>query len=226
MKSMYKKSLAVAICFLFMLTIAQAGICKTVNSKNKEETEKKVYTQEITLYRYGLDGEINPVEVEIVAEEGEDLSKVVQEKCKELFKEDEELQGYVQDLETKANNSGFKFGWGSYRISSRGIGSHFKTKWIIRLVIKFILFKLGLPRLNLPGRRRVIYCNYNTDPKANTTVEPILGILGTRQRTSVEGNHSVFVNNFRGFTTWIGRFSKSSLIPRAFYGIGTFFTIS
>jgi len=222
MKNIYKKPLTLIICVLFLLTIAQAGMSKTLNSEKKEEIENQVDTQKITLYRYGVNGEITPVEVEIDLSE-EDIGKAMQEKCQELFEEDQELQNYVLNLETKAQKSGLKFGWGSYRITSHGKGYHFKTKWILRLVIKLILIKLGLPRINLPGRRRVIFCNYNKDPNANTTIEPILGIIGTRNLTYIEGNHSIFVNNFVGFTTWIGRFSKSFLLPRAFYGIGTFF---
>lgn len=225
MKKIFRKSLAIMTCLLFLLTIAQTGISKTLPSEKKQETVKPVDTQKITLYRYGADGDITPVEVEIDLTEDTDMGKAIEEKCKELFEEDKQLQNYVKNLETKANKTDSSFGLGVYRIKSSGRGFHFKTKWIIRLVMKYILFKLGLPRLNLPGRRRMIYCSYKNDPKANTTIEPITGILGTKTRTSVEGNHSIFVHNFRGFTTWIGRFSRSFLLPRVFYGVGTFFTI-
>jgi len=222
MKKNYNKPLAIIICVLFLLTIAQAGMSESLNSEKKEETKNEIITQKIILYRYGINGEITPVEVEIDLTE-EDLGKAMQDKCQELFEEDQELQDYFSNLEIKTKKSGLNFGWGSYRISSHGKGYHFKTKWILRLIIKIIIIKLGLPRINLPGRRRVIICNYNKDPNANTTIEPILGIIGTRSLTYIEGNHSIFVNNFAGFTTWIGRFSRSFLLPRAFYGVGTFF---
>ena len=44
----------------------------------------------------------------------------------------------------------------------------------------------------------------------------------------VEGNHSILVINFKGFTTWDGRFSNSlfDILPRALCGVSGFVTVS
>ena len=70
---------------------------------------------------------------------------------------------------------------------------------------------------------------YNYINAANTTFYPIIrSIFNPDSITHIEGNHTILVGKFYGYTTWTGRFScllseilfQKTLLPRAFSGVG------
>jgi hypothetical protein len=111
------------------------------------------------------------------------------------------------------------------RIKSHGRGFHYKSMFLERFMLRFVLFRLGLPRLTTILHSPLVICRYPKDDSANTTITQLFGKNDTTNKTKfVNGNHTVIAQNFIGYTTWIGRFSKSffDLFPRAFAGIARF----
>jgi len=232
MKNIIKKALVLIICLLCISIVAtETCFCKTLTKK--VEKEEITDTKTVTLYRHGFKGEITQVETQIKLKENMDIEKALEKKCKELFEEDNKFQNYIKNKMLQLNNSNLTLDVGLFFITSHGKGFHFKTKWVLRMVTKYILFKLNLPSLGIPGRKRILFCSYENDPNALTNVTPIISLLGNKNNTVIDGNHTIAVLNFRGFTTWPGRFTNlfslftnfKPILSRAFYGITPFYTI-
>jgi hypothetical protein len=71
----------------------------------------------------------------------------------------------------------------------------------------------------------LIVCRYPKDTRAKTTITKLFAGNNTENKTMIiKGNQTVIAQNFIGYTTWLGRFSKSilDLVPRAFAGIARF----
>lgn len=199
------------------------------NEKNYEDTIKESEQKTITIYRVGPNGGIIPIKIN-VEEDVENLGEFIEQKCDELFEKDLELQEYIkmlqeEDNNTKSNISGI---YGFIRIKSNGRGFHFKTKTNVRIVTRFKLFKIMLPRITISTKRCLVFANYANDQKAKTTFYPLLrpNYYSGENMTAkvIEGPHSVTVTKFTGYTTWIGRFSNFlfdfDIMPRAFSGVG------
>ena len=94
------------------------------------------------------------------------------------------------------------------------------TKSYKKILLRFIRFRLALPRLNTLLTSPFVFCRYKKDLNANTTITSLL-LSNTKY---VSGNHTVIVHNFIGFTTWFGRFSFSplDLISRSLFGVAKF----
>ena len=216
MKKITKKYTAILMCIIFLLSIASTSSAVTLQQQQEEKNEEpskesRITSRTVTFYRYGVDGSVNPVEVDIELEEGQDIDDEIAEKCDELLENDVELQNLV----LKSNISLGAF----VRIKSKGRGFHFKTMLLGKLFFRFILFRLGLPRLFTILNKPLVLCKYKSDPNAKTIFTPIL--RPNAIPITVNGTHKVAAINFLGFTTWFGRFSFSlfDIIPRAFSGI-------
>lgn len=219
---MIKKTIVFLVCLIFISSAISISIGKTI--EKQAQSNENVKVEKITLFRHGIDGSVTPIEVEIEVNEGEDLSKVIIEKCKELFEKDSKLNDFLEDLNSEKAQDDLTTKWGWLFVNSRGKGTHIKTKFIYRFLILLYLFKLRFPRLSLKVKRE-IFCNYENDPNAETTIIPIVKYLtGIEQKQIITGNHSVFVHQFSGFTTWSGRFSitPEDEFSRAFFGFARF----
>ena len=224
MKKNLKKIIVIATCLTFLLTIGGNAIAVELKSDSKDQSiSEKTIEKTFTIYRYGLNGEIEPFKVTLDLKKGEDISKALEKKCEELFENDAELQTYISKLQE--NNSNSSFGFGLYNIKSRGKGFHFKTKLFVKIIAKFILLKLKLPHIKVLYKRRTVFCNYKNDINAETNITPILPLIGDKNNTLIKGNHSILVRNFKGYTTWLGRFAFTPFLPRSFCGIATSYLI-
>lgn len=204
-----KKLITIVVTLAFILT----GI-SSVSAIETYETEEKGITSTfpVTIYRHGLDGSITPIDIDLKLEEGQDLGEVIADKCQELFENDVELQEYLKD-------TGISLGF-VCKIKSRGRGFHYQAKLIEKLLLRFIKFRLALPRLNTLLTKPLVFCRYKKDLRANTTISSLL--FNTSRY--MNGNHTVIVHNFVGYTSWFGRFSFSplNLVPRSFFGVAKF----
>jgi hypothetical protein len=110
------------------------------------------------------------------------------------------------------------------RVKSHGRGFHYKSMILERIMLRFVLIRLGLPRITTILHSPLVVCRYAKDDSAKTTIIRLFGNNTTNKTKIVDGNHTVIAQNFIGYTTWIGRFSKSffDLFPRAFAGIARF----
>ena len=151
----------------------------------------------------------------IELEESQDLGDVLIEQCDILLENDEEIQQIVQ----QANNKSI-FGFFT-RVQSTGKGFHYKTLLLEKLYLRYLLWKFQLPRIAPFFAKPFVFCRYGNDLTAKTIIQPILWGNETAPRI-IEGTHSVFVNNFIGYSTWFVRFSYSAILPRTFSGYGRF----
>ncbi len=209
MRKFEKKLIAIVVSLAFIITgISSASAINT----NEVEKTREVSTFPVTIYRYGIDGSMEPMEINLKLEKGEDLGEAIADKCQELFENDEELQEYL-------TSTGIKLGF-LCKIKSRGRGFHYQTKLIEKLILRFIRFRLALPRINTLLTSPFVFCRYKKDLKANTTITSLL----LNNSKYMSGNHTVIVRNFIGFTTWFGRFSFTplNLIPKSFFGVAKF----
>ena len=222
MKRTIKTSITMVACLLILFS--------SVGYSLAEETKKDVKLQSmtITLYRYGIDGSVTPIDTEIDIGEGKNFEEKLANKCSELLQNDGQLQNLLENLTSNLTaTAGFLF------IKSSGKGFHFESKTRIKLLkrpkilskllnkIKF--FKIKLPKIKLFHKKTYLFCKYAKDPTANTTIIPLIrSAINESYIKNVQGNHSVFVYDFVGYTTWCGRFSFSPLdiLPRAFAGYG------
>lgn len=212
MNILLKKSIALMVCIFFVLTSMTAISESIVDEKNITIIEK------VTLLRYGPDGSVEPVIVEIELKEDQDIDNVIAEKCNELLSLDQEIQDLLNNQTGVNRTSGvFKV------VSSKGKGLHFKLKTRLRLTLNKKLTSLKLPRISVIPRKPLIYCNYVNDPNAYTEVSPMFKSDPNATKI-VTGNHSVLALNFIGYTSWSGRFSFTpfDILPRSFSGIALF----
>ena len=223
MNKLLKKSAVILICLAFSLSVYSASAITIPYSAPVEYEDEEVdvsddVIEQVELLRYGPDGTVTPVTVDIILEDGQDIDEAIADKCEEMTDEDMEIQNFINGSgnNNTTTNKTFKT---LQKVKSRGRGFHFKMKR--QLSIKKKLISLRLPKVHtwIP----FIYCDYSNDPRANTTISPISG--GDENSTIYfEGNHSIFVVRFTGFATWSGRFSFTPMdvLPRAFSGIAVF----
>jgi hypothetical protein len=216
-----EKKLIVIFMSLTFLTsgIITASAITIQENKVGEQKETTPLTKTVILYRHGIDGSVTPFEVNLNLEDGQDIGKVMADKCEELLENDEEIQKFLA-------LSDYKLGFLS-KVKSHGRGTHYQTVILGKLVARFILFRLGLPRLHTLLTKPLVYCRYKekrteNDEPANTTITPLLFKNISKPRY-MEGKHQVIVYNLLGYTTWLRRFSFSpfDVLPRSFAGYAT-----
>jgi len=223
MKITIKRLIVIFIFLSFLLpciTVSSANnlkLSRLSDNINFKEIScvKKVYT----IYRFGPDGSITPVKVDITINENQDIGELIADKCEELFENDLEMQNLIEiDLEN------LTFGF-ICKVKSQGRGFHYKAMVLEKIISRFALFRLGLPRFTTVLHTPLIVCRYTKDTSARTKITQLYVGNDTVNKTIiVDGNHTVIAQNFIGYTTWIGRFSKSFLdiVPRAFSGFARF----
>lgn len=174
--------------------------------KSEEELTPVSLSKTVILYRHGVDGSITPIKVKIDSGNSKDFGDAILDKCQELFENDEEFE----------NISKIKVNIFSI-VRSKGRGFHYQMQLLGKLSIRYILFRLGLPRIHTLFMDPLIVCKYKNE-EAKTTIRPL---ILPNIKVEINGSHVVIVHNFIGFTSWIGRFALTplNLTPRSFYGI-------
>ena len=171
---------------------------ETINSQDNE-TEKEVET--VTIFRYGLDGSVQPFEIEITVDNETNVYDVMEEKCEKLLNQDPEFKNLVE------NNTKYKY---ISRIKSRGRGIHLKVAPQILWPLKFKLFPLLPPYIFRRVKVPIIYCRYPRDQKAYTEVTPLI----SGNTSTISGCHSVLSVGFFGFKWWLGSISFLGFVIR------------
>jgi len=219
---MYKKSrksIVFIVCLIVLVSSFGYSMAKSIDSVNKNSNNSSIET--MTIFRYGPDGSVTPIKVSLNLNKVDDLGEVLADKCNELFEKDTKMQMYLQNLlENTTLNLSFSFGL--LYIKSHGRGLHFKTKTIVTIITRFKIFKIMLPHFKVHIKKHLIFCRYKNDARAKTVITPLIRSMSDPNVTKIiEGNHSVLVHNFVGYTTWCGHFSKSpfDILPRAFCGL-------
>jgi len=213
-----KKLIAAFISLTFILLAATSSSAISVEKQklNVEESVEnpEISTETVTVYRCGPDGSITPVELNLELDENQDIGDAIVAQCNELLENDEEIQNLMQ----KSNISLGLF----TRIYSKGRGFHYKTMLIEKIGLRYLLWKLQLPRIASLLAKPLIFCMYGKDLTARTVLKPLLRTNTTEK--VMEGAHMVIARNFIGYTTWVGRFSITPLniIPKAFSGYARF----
>ena len=220
MNKIVKKSIAILTCLTFVMiavTSSSAVNVRQQEEENEEIVEDAIFsTETVTIYRYGPDGSVTPIERSITLEEGQDIGDALIAQCDELLENDKEIQKLLNDDEPNIMTGLF------VRVQSKGSGFHYKTLLLEKLYLRYFLWKLVLPRAATILAKPLVLCIYKKDFNAKTIIKPIR--LKASEEKEINSTHLVIVNSFIGYTTWVGRFAYAPLtiIPRAFSGYGRF----
>jgi len=198
MLKLEKKIIVTLVSIIILIsgfsTISATSIKKDSSYSTQEETSSPT-TKTVTVYRYGADGSITPVDVKIELKEGQDINEAIEEKCLQILTNDPEFKDLLNNSVTRSSMSFIK---------SRGRGLHLRFCLTITWLKKFDLFPLLPPyifrRVNIP----IIYCRYSLDQRAYTKITPLLDMTNT---TTITGPHIVRSIGFYGFKWWLGHIS-------------------
>lgn len=192
-----KKLIVTLVSLIILLSglSTASAISIKKDSSYTSEAETSTSTKMVTLYRFGTDGSITPVEVEVEVEEGQDINEAIEEKCLTILENDTEFQGLLNDSVSRNITS---------IVRSRGRGFHLKFVFTIQWLKSFDFFPLLPPYIFRRIRIPIVYCKYKNDPKAKTTITPL---LNRTNKLVVEGPHSVRSIGFFGFKWWFGHIS-------------------
>jgi len=197
------KKLMVVSVLLFVLISGLTGAYSA--SIPKSSTDGSIHTETVTLYRYGPDGTITPININIAFQEGQNPDEAIAQKCSELVSTDIGIQTYLSGNNNMTNVSMFA------RVTSFGAGSHLKSFFSIRIPFLSLL-KYGLLQ-NLPLRYKIfgprwipiIVCNYSKDEGAKTSIETVpTPIRPNKTEITIEGKHAIWVSYFVGYVGWRG----------------------
>jgi len=105
------------ILLFFGLTISSSLNAELLESNTiKSTTSSNKNYEEVIIYRYGLNGEVTPVRIQVPSVYNKDLSDIVADKCNELFENDKELKELTLNeendskwVEVKSEGKGFFF---------------------------------------------------------------------------------------------------------------------
>jgi hypothetical protein len=218
LRKLEKKLIAISMSLAFLMSGLATASALTVTNKvdEQEETpsETDLITKTMTFYRCGLDGSVKTIELNLELEEEQDIGDALIAQCDKLLENDEEMQEILQQ---KQNNTFGIF----VRIQSVGRGFHYKTMLFEKVYLRYLLWKLGFPRVATLLAKPLVFCSYSQDFNAKTIIKPL---RKNAEEKVMEGCHSVIVNSFIGYTTWVGRFAYApmTIIPRVFSGYARF----
>ena len=227
MKKNIKKMITIAITFTFLLTAVNLSQANAVNKTILKD--EKIETEKFTFYRYGPDGTVTPIEIEVDTKNIDNIEDFLADKCEELFEKDTEIQNFLKSKINSfmANRTQFNlsFNFGYLHVKSKGRGFHYNTALLGEIILRYALFRLGLPRPQSIFAKPLVFCRYSGDNSSQTTITPIIrSLFRTNATTQINGNHSLLLISFVGITSWIGRFSRTpfDIFPKTLNGIARF----
>lgn len=219
MNKLVKKAIVILLSLTFVLSAAITSSAIMIENQESNVSEQNLINEstskvkEITVYRFGPDGIINPIQVTIDVDETQDIGRTIVEKCEELFENDIEMKSFLQ-----GNNSSAYI---LKRVTSYGRGLHIKLSPRIQLNKRIALFPLLPPYLRTAVFLPIRYCKYTRDPGAYTRISA----LNNRRNISQEyhGPHEILSVGFIGYTGWVGHVSYLGFFIRTgFAGVSAF----
>ncbi len=213
---MNKRTALIGILFVLFLLITMATM--SANSSN-------ALSKTIVLYRYGPNGSVVPVLLEL--SEGENNRQGLLDACGTLLEQDTEIQNFI------FNNTSLEV---MSRVNSYGKGFHWKSPFSFRIpltmLFRYRLFdsiKLRYKLLGLNSIPRVV-CNYPEDENAKTEIMPLpLPVRQQPNATIITGPHEVRVLGFVGYAMWRGMnagWFDARQLPTGFDGYAVFVSCS
>jgi len=201
----YHKKILITFLFITLLYGSTITLARTETT-----TEDTIQITDV-IYRFGPDGTVTPMTLTITMKADEKREDALYTACVEKALNDAELQTYLQNI--LGNNTNIAF------IKSRGRGLH--TDRVNLVPVKRIFKKFpNLPPFHRLVKIHKIHANYRIDQNAYSLVKPLL----KTNSTDYSGTHSVSVQGFVGYTTWIGMIAERGFFVRcgfAGYGLVT-----
>lgn len=202
MRELVKKLSVIFVTLIFLVLGSTVASVASVQEGPSDESE---FTRTVTLYRYGPDGSVTPISVNYDPADGQDIDEVIVEKCSRLLENDPVIKNYIFDGNISINLSGIS------RVRSKGVGFHWKSPFGIRIpftiVLRYGMFQIVPLRYKIFGMNVIprVYCEYLEDENAFTEITPLSTPLRHNGDTiPIEGNHTVAVYGFIGYTGWRG----------------------
>jgi hypothetical protein len=197
-----KKLTVISVLLLFLVSgFAGASFASIKDNPSDDSVNNEI----VTLYRYGPDGTITPVSVNIACQEEQNLDDIIAEKCSELLDKDLEIKNYVSITDNVTTLFGLS------RIKSSGVGLHWKSPLRFRIplfvMLRFRLFQDVPLKYKILGINVIplVHCNYMNDENASTNIETIpTPFRPDKETMSIEGKHNVTALFFFGYTYWRG----------------------
>lgn len=216
------------IFLLSGLSTVSAAPIEQISENNDEDSEPN--TEIVTLYRYGLDGTISPVSMEIETDKATPLEDNIVDICLRLLEQDEEIQTFIKNYQTDENETVDNETKDLRLVISQGKGFHFKfpvlpprikarkhtNRRLLRnpMIQYWHMLLISILRRTF-GPNLFIYCRYPRDDAAKTTLAP----FKEEETTEIIGPHQVTCLGFIGYTGWMFPRSRSGrLIRQAFAG--------
>jgi len=201
-----KKLAVISVLLLFLISgFAGASFASIKDNPSSDS----VSTETVTLYRCGPDGTATPINVDITFKEGQNLDELIAKKCSELFDKDMAMKTYLLGGNSSINMSGIA------HIRSVGTGFHWKSPVGFRIpfstILRYRMFSVVPLRYKIFGMKVIprVYCEYLNDKDAVTEITPLpTPMRHSGNTTRIEGNHTVAVYGFVGYTGWWGMNAK------------------
>jgi hypothetical protein len=201
-----KKLTVISVLLLFLVSGFAGASFASIKDNLSDDS---VNNETVTLYRYGPDGTVTPIQVNIDLEDGQNVDEAVAEKCSELFNNDMAMRSYLSDGNSSINFSGMA------HIRSVGTGFHWKSPVGFRIpfttILRYRMFSVVPLRYKLFGMKVIprVYCEYLNDKDAVTEITPLpTPMMHSGNTTRIEGNHTVAIFGFVGYTGWWGMNAK------------------
>lgn len=206
---MLKKLGVIAVIAMFLLTGLTTSLAISQKSSSTVKVEKtKVTVKEVNFCRCGPNGNIETFKLNIEVKDGEDISRAIRKKCKELFEEDEEIQRFIDQNQEKIKVLLTMGAWGGLPV------------FLSNLAFKFPAMS-GPQNPNLLPSILFIAYREPLIPRIwtiNTTFFDLVPFGDNK--TTVTGPHIIIAMPFIGFTTWYGWFSWNGLLTGMTMAIG------
>lgn len=224
MNKILKKSTVILSILLFLISAMSSAYSVYITKNNENSNENLQKT--MIIYRVAPDGSTTPIEIDI-EENIDNISEYLDYKCSELFEEDIEMQTLIKNLQKKYNEDKNLLDNVGFRVHSKGRGLHIKTKLgLIFFSSRFMILRVILATFLISPKKGLVMGIYKNDEEAFTTIIPIISTNSSI--ININGNHTIIVGGFYGYTTWTGRFSRlrglsdaQIRLPRSFNGFCT-----
>jgi hypothetical protein len=185
------------ILLFFGLTLSSSLNAELLNTNTNQLTSNEVNDyEEFTIYRFGLNGDVTPLEIQVPIIENKNFRNIVADKCKELFDNDKEMQEFKTNDENTSNK---------FEVKSEGKGFFFCLRPLLLKNRRVLLRSVLICRYFFEGDYTIIKENETSDwtPVLEDVHEiRIIGFTGYIYFDRFRVFRNVYVNGYTVSLEW------------------------